>query len=452
MIRSNRYGYRIAFACEDGEEPHVMIEGRDFHVKETTLCDGLLSSLPIRERDLVRIASGVYFADRMIRRKHASRTVRLDVEVGDVDFWETARTRSLIENAVQSVSDDIWDLTLTAGKPSASESYLPFPHEGKRVCLYSGGLDSAAGLAAQLRTGAMPMLTVTASHQPGQSTRVREQVAVMSQRYGSQVFPLLPRIAMIRPPRMSQQETSQRCRGFLFLAFGGVVAARVGAPQVEIYENGIGALNLPLMTGMLFGSRATKGTHPHFLRLMSDLLSRVSEKRVDFVLPFRHSTKGELVRFLRQDGFDELAQRTISCSHYPIRTSGHAKQCGWCPACIGRRQAMIEAGIDEDRHAYEYDLFGPPDAVNAVANEKLDFIKAHLMQLVQLGELRDDGRKPDILWRHAVWTHFLTGQEPILPWVDLLRRYRVEWLRLVGRGQQIGWRWAAWFSASGAAA
>jgi hypothetical protein len=113
---------------------------------------------------------------------------------------------------------------------------------------------------------------------------------------------------------------------------------------------------------------------------------------------------------------------------------------------------MIEAGIDEDPQAYQYNLFGPAASVNTVANDRLGFIKAHLMQLVQLGKLQDDGRKPDILWRHVAWTNFLARQEPILPWVDLLRRYRGEWLRLVGLGQQVGWRWAAWFPASGVAA
>jgi len=446
MTKASRHGYRIAFAGEAGEEQRVMVDGRDFHLRESSLCDGLTSSLPVRERDLLRIASGVYVADRMLRRKHASRRVRLHVEVADFDFWRAIRVRPLIEDALQQMSDDVWDLTFRPGRPSPAGQYLPFPHEVERVCLYSGGLDSAAGLASRLSAGAMPMLTVTACHQAGQARRVRDQIHTMAQRYRAHVFPLVPRVAMIRPPPMKQQETSQRCRAFLFAALGGVVASRVGAPEVEVYGNGVGALNLLFMTGMLFGSRTTKGSHPQFLRAMSSLLSCICGKGIDLVLPFKHTTKGELVRRLLGDGLEKLAQDTISCAQYPIRTTGRIQECGWCPSCIGRRQSMIEAGINEDPEAYQYDLFGPAASVNAVPDKALGFLKAHLMQLAELKELRDDGRKPDILGRHLSWTKLLAQRESVRPWVDLLRRYREEWLRLVALGHRMGWRWATWYS------
>jgi 7-cyano-7-deazaguanine synthase in queuosine biosynthesis len=452
MNAAKATGYAVTFSGNNGQEERVMIEGQDFHVTESRLSAGLVSSLSTRQRDLIRIASGVYFADRLIRRKKGARVVKLAVEVGDFDFWRSPDVRTLVENAVQTVSDDVWDLVLKPGLTARVDPYLPFPYEVERVCLYSGGLDSAAGLASRLRADATPMLTLTACHQAGQGKRVREQVTAMSRHYGVKAFSLLPRVALVKPPRLSLQEVSQRCRAFLFLALGGAVACRAGAAAVEIYENGVGVLNLPFMTGMLFGSRTTKGTHPLFLRLMSDLLTRLSERQLNFVLPFVDCTKAELVKTLAQENLATVARATVSCAHYPIRTGGGVQQCGWCPGCIGRRQALIDAGITEDSNAYQYDLFGSALLTNAVPAPKLDFIKAHLMQLAQLEKLQDDGRKPDILWRHVTWTKFLAEQESILPWVSLLRRYREEWRTLLDRGRTVGWRWATLFSTSGEAA
>ena len=66
--------------------------------------------------------------------------------------------------------------------------------------------------------------------------------------------------------RMSNQEQSQRSRAFLFAAVAAVVAQASKVSDVEVFENGVGAINLPLMTGMLAGGLATRGAHPTFLK------------------------------------------------------------------------------------------------------------------------------------------------------------------------------------------
>jgi hypothetical protein len=436
--------YRIAFGTE-GCAQQVMDEGRDFHIQENAVFDGLTCALPQRERDLLRIAAGVYVADRMLRRFGRARAIRLQVEVAEPAFWADGSLIELVQDALGALSDDVWDVTVKPGRAAPSPSILPFPQDRRRVCLYSGGLDSAAGLASSLPRSSIPMLAVAAAHQPGQKKRIATQCNLLVQHHRVPVVPILPRVAMINPPRMSKQELSQRCRAFMFFVLGGLVASRVHADQVEIYENGIGILNLPLMTGMLLGSRSTRGAHPAFARAMSALLSRLVDRSLEFVFPFRGQTKGELVRGLRLAGLPELARSTVSCAHYPVRLDARHQQCGWCPACITRRQSMIEAGIDEPIGTYQYDLFSGADGVRVVPQEKLAVIKAHLMQLAKLRELQDDGRKPSILWRHLTWSRFLSPQEPVLPWVDLLRRYREEWLRLVRLGQREQWLWADWY-------
>ena len=54
-----------------------------------------------------------------------------------------------------------------------------------------------------------------------------------------------------------ETERSRRCRSFLFAAVGAVAAAISEVTKVEVFESGIGAINLPLLAGMV-GSRATR--------------------------------------------------------------------------------------------------------------------------------------------------------------------------------------------------
>lgn len=68
------------------------------------------------------------------------------------------------------------------------------------------------------------------------------------------------------------------------------------------------------------------------------------------------------------------------------------------------------------------------------------------MQLGELSELSDDGLCPDILRRHMVGTEVLGAGEGPGPWVDVLRRYRDEWMKIIEKGQERNWQWARWLS------
>src|SRR5262249_46494804 len=191
--------------------------------------------------------------------------------------------------------------------------------------------------------------------------------------------------AMMGGADRQKEERSQRCRPFLFAAVGGVVAAMQGAGSVEVFESGVGAINLPLMAGMV-GSKATRSCHPEFLRLISRLVSLVAGQEIVFRLPLLGQTKAQMVRLMADEGLQDLARLTGSCVHYPLRERPH-KQCGVCPACIFRRQAMFVAGIEEPRNAYKFDLFGPARHVNRISEDLLKYLMAFLMQVVHLEAL-----------------------------------------------------------------
>jgi hypothetical protein len=194
------------------------------------------------------------------------------------------------------------------------------------------------------------------------------------------------------------------------------------------------------MAGMV-GTKATRSAHPKFLRLMSRLASLIAERDVEFRLPFRLMTKGELARRLRENDLERLANLSASCVHFPQRHC-EQKQCGICSACIFRRQAMATAGIKEPEDAYEYDFLNSPRAANEIAGKRLQFLKAFLMQVAWLKDVGAQKPLPPAFARHLISTEILSRDESQEDVIELLARYRDEWMGIALERCQEGYRWA----------
>ncbi len=405
-----------------------------FRLDEASLSQALCT-LPRLEADWFRIVMAVYCTDRLARRRHRAgspgmaRIVKLTVPVEEPDFWRSSDTQSLVQEAIEQLSADVWRFEFAPAPLREFQPCFRFSDEPV-VCLYSGGLDSAAGLANRLREQLGPVVTVTARHQSYQSKNVRDQIQRLRDRYGADLHPVLVTAFLLNAGRLDMQETSQRCRSFTFASLAGAVACAIGASEVEVYESGVGALNLPLMNGMLSGGYATRGCHPRFLRVMSELATQIAGRPIRFVLPFRDYTKAEVVRTLAEDGLQDLAVQTASCVHYPLRVRGNAKQCGYCPACLGRRQALATAGIPEEADRYQYDLFSPNFRLGDLPSDRLAYLKATVMQIAALRDL-EGGQPTPLLLRHVRVTRIVEPGESIGPWIDVMARYRREWLKLI---------------------
>ncbi len=77
------------------------------------------------------------------------------------------------------------------------------------------------------------------------------------------------------------------------------------------------------------------------------------------------------------------------CVGFSLRHS-QAKQCGVCPACLFRRQAMHVAGIAELEHSYKYDIFSACGS-EPIPVDRLKYLKAFLMQVSQLDDTGSPG-------------------------------------------------------------
>jgi len=456
---TQRFPFTIAYRS-GGRDPAVNLRaGRHFRFDFDAANNSFLSDLPAVLVDLLRIASAIYVVDRLIKRRlgnrcKPARTIDLQVEVLKAAYWNRSELRDTIREALDFVSGDFWDIAFVQDKSDFRrvKQFLPNPPDvpPPLMCLYSGGLDSAAGLASRISENTMrPIIPVSVWHQPRQKHWLLKQHALLRERFGSQIDPLIVKVAMVWSSDLNKkhEEGSQRCRSFLFAALGAIAAIMQGQSSVEMFESGVGAINQPLMADMV-GWKATKGSHPAFLRLMSRLASHIAGSNFEFRLPFFNQTKGELVTRLAELKLEQLARMTASCVAYPLRhsRSSPAKQCGICPACIFRRQAMQVAAISEGVEVYEHNIFKLLPESAAMPAERLKFLKAFLMQVAQLKDVERNERLPGAFERHVISTGILMQGQSQKGVIELLARYRDEWIAVASQARRSGLGWATWLA------
>lgn len=419
-----------------------------FRLGEDALWSQLNAMASPRMQDLLRIAMHVYVADRLTKRNgrndiHGPSRLMppVVVEVSDPRFWESISPR--LQRILRFLSDDSWKLGFQQRRQHYEVQkcfYLP-----QRVCLYSGGLDSAAGLAKCLRNSNNEILAVTARHQAGQKKLVGQQIESFRKRFGNRVSSIMVRTTLRNAPPMNRQELTQRSRSFLFASLAGVVASTIGTEAIEVYENGVGVINLPLMPGMLTGGRTTKSAHPEFFRQMSRIVSLAADRSIRFELPFRAATKAELVKSTADEpSLVEVLLTSVSCVHFPLRIKGPAKHCGVCPGCIGRRQSLISAGIIEPTEKYRYDIFGDGSSVDGIPLADLAFLKATIAQIDALRLVRSHNHVVSL----PVKTHLsrvLHSNDDMDAMLRLLERYRDEWHCLIEESLTKRRAWARWY-------
>lgn len=410
-------------------------------------------AIPPRLLDFLRIAAAVHFVDRIVprqRRGAATRRISFSVGVCDPDFWTASGRKDAIEEIVEFLSGDCWTFKPTrhgfANRPRLMDA-RPDKLRGARVCLYSGGLDSAAGLGIHLASApGEPLVAVTIRHQRGQRKLTSLQFEGLRHSARKQVMPLVLPVTMFGASQLDTQrdESTQRCRSFLFTAVGSVAAVLTGVDRVDVLESGVGALNVPPMSGMT-GWMTTKGCHPKFLRLMSALVSAVAGRDITVGLPYAKFTKAEMVRCLADLGDGHLVKQTVSCVHYPLR-SKEFKQCGVCPACLLRRQAVLCSKDGIADCPYQYDLFAGSEVANAVPEEQLTYLKAYLMQVADIELAANRGTLPESAVRYLQATGAVEAPEDLKNATSLLQRYSAEWLQLADKYRRQGCRWGEMLS------
>lgn len=357
-------------------------------LKESGIDRVLLHGLDERERDWLRVAMAVYVADRITlrsgstswERRMEGRSMHIRVPVMNPEAWGEGVRLALVK-ALEFFTGDQWEVELVK-HPSlrsapATEALFDLRPEAPFVGLFSGGLDSFAGSVLQaLESPEQTGVMVTASSNYRLFAQQRELLEETNRQLRGRARPMMPihvfhsvdRIAAQHLVGGSKQEASQRSRGFLFMCIGLALSHRLGVDTLWVYENGIGAINLPHTPSGL-GVDYTRAMNPVGLSLMGDLASRYfgSTLRVRNASLWR--TKGEMCGRLGLLGFGELAVKTLSCDKAGRRKSNDQIQCGYCTSCILRRVSLAAGGLelmDQRFSTYEENLY------NVAADAKND--------------------------------------------------------------------------------
>lgn len=312
--------------------------------------------------------------------------------VSDIEKWRIAQPT--LTELLRFLTGDHWTLVLR-------ERHVPAPAADRRkrgraklpgvgrVCLLSGGLDSAIGAIDALDAGE-PLAFVSHNTKSGgasySSPAQRAVVSALQRRFGVRsVHHLRFRVG---PPALvrgvTESVTTTRSRSIIFFALGLLVAG--SAPRLTskrslplvIPENGLISLNVPLTRARL-GSWSTRTTHPHTLKTLLKALEALGlPTRLE--APYSGLTKGEMVLGATQRDATlarEVIAATVSCAHPNqsrfLKRGRRQSHCGTCVPCIIRRAATQHADVDDG--LYSFDL---PREMNRLTRRRATDVRAFL--------------------------------------------------------------------------
>lgn len=347
-------------------------------ISDRRIARGFRGSLSPRVCDLLDIAGAAYMQDRLVRRQRprartfggaVQRELFVEVAVRDPEFWRDSNVDSQLRDVLDWLTGDSWQFgfALFQGEHSLAELQQQLFSEqldaGGQIALFSGGLDALAGAAILLEDDRTCALLAIGTN----PRQIRCQVTLMRE-----LRQLLPSVAAVpvqaglSGASKSGQERSQRSRAFLFLSIAVAAAHAGGAETINMCENGIGAMNLPVSERQI-GIDTSRAAHPVTLHRMRALSETVLGRSVRIRNPLFAATKAQACRALPVEWLP-LVPKTVSCDiGFTDRRPG-PQLCGTCSSCLLRRHALHAAGMrDVDRgEPYRVDIFSP-DAQEAEA-------------------------------------------------------------------------------------
>jgi 7-cyano-7-deazaguanine synthase in queuosine biosynthesis len=358
----------------------------------------MLTDVPAVLADLLEIATYIYCADQLVRRGGEAmqalgsdwrRRFRFIFPVRELDRW-TSQAESL-KNLLGFLSDDEMRFQFVqATSPPEFSSYFPFSttatatFQPDEVLLFSGGLDSLAGVIEALESRRSRLLLV--SHRSSQKiTAAQDHLAdVLRTRFPASIMHVPVRITKHRTEAV---EFTQRTRSFLFAALAVTIARLVGNNQFSFCENGVTSFNLPI-AGQVVGARATRSTHPRVLHNLALFLSALLDGEIRINNPFLWQTKTDVAAGLGQSSHRDLCARTVSCSHVHEMTR-RMTHCERCYQCIDRRFATLAARLADVDPEDNYEV----DLLTGVRDDGEDRTTAesYVRHAIELHRLSDQG-------------------------------------------------------------
>lgn len=314
--------------------------------------------LPDRILDLLEIAAYIFSADRLVSRGaktnveyHSwSRSFHFAIKVRDFKFWNTLDVKEKLKAALVFMSGDrTYHFTFQPGHstPQADmfdkRTFQIEPKQNTKVVLFSGGLDSLAGVVECLENSFDRFCLV--SHRSGQPRTAKTQDRLfkeLDRRYPNRIMHYKFYCSL---RGIKRKEETQRTRSLLYTSIAYALAHAFSQREILVYENGITSINFPTRQDQI-NARTSRTTHPKTIGLLENLFSEVNQSKIKISTPFLWSTKTDIFRILNEVGQKSLIPSTVSCSQ---TSQNHelVTHCGGCSQCIDRRFAAYGSKLDD---------------------------------------------------------------------------------------------------------
>lgn len=413
---------------------------RGVTVNEIRVAEYLGRPLSGSTMDLIELVAAIHLSDRGESRPRArksgdswSRRLHLIMGVRDLRRWSDPGIYDRLLQLLRWLTDDEWLIEFVPRvAPERGAECVQFlfetPPAGDVVALFSGGLDSLAGLAADISRGTTPLaVSVKSNNRLGKSQQ--DVLSCLNLALGTSIV-RVPVELHLRSGHAA--EASQRGRGFGFLALASVVAAVSGLERVHVYENGVGAINLPY-TAAQTGAQVTRAMRPETLASATALFSRVLDHPLSIVNTSQYLTKAEMCAVL-PTSLHPAVVLTESCDTAFAHRGSDAHSCGRCTSCLLRRQALAFAGLSQldPASTYRFDAVTTSD----LESDALYELRAMLSQAARLE--RALGNDTTTAWTRLVreFPDLIqavqalspsAGLRPQLALTGMLQRYAREW-------------------------
>jgi 7-cyano-7-deazaguanine synthase in queuosine biosynthesis len=404
----------------------------------------LFKELPPLFADWLDVALFVYLADRASLRRSKrrpdypdqwGRSIRLRLPVREPAVWNSPRVNECLQSLLAWLTDDEWEFEFVgkAGWRTQPEQTYLFEWLGskpRRVCLFSGGLDSFAGAVRDLAAHpAHHHVLVSGCTNYRQQHQQETQLAGLRQVFSPEITHLLVPYGIRARVDGKAEERSQRTRGFMHLTLGAVTAKLCGEQALYLTENGVGAINLPYNAGQI-GTANSRAVHPVTLSLMESFIAAATEVSFRIENLGLFSTKGELCALPAMSSVAHLVKETFSCDGFPNRVADKP-QCGRCTSCLLRRQSLFHAGIADPSEHYVYDLRESHEDQSFAAFRAMSAQAHSILYWKNRGETAFHTHFPQLWECTEVLASRVTGGKPVVSRLldSLFDRYAREWLQ-----------------------
>ncbi|MGB3534095.1 MAG: 7-cyano-7-deazaguanine synthase [Microcoleaceae cyanobacterium] len=298
--------------------------------------------------DLIDLAVAISACDRLAPQNLRGKQRRLFVSlpVRHPELLNSQLFSEKLENLLEWATGSRWYFDFQKRKVSEryGDNQLAFPiNKDYEIALWSGGLDALAGLYTRLKQDTEKSFVLFGTGSNNSTYHRQGRVARKIQ----SIFP--SRTELYRVPIHFSDSSEQRknkvsrARGVVFMLLGAACAYLRGQRKLNVYENGMGAINLPYRASAI-GLDHSRSVHPITLLMVSELVSELIKEDFQIHNPFLFWTKAQMCQELAKNGRTDLPSLTMSCDS-PHRQK--PVQCGYCSSCLLRRQALAASNIED---------------------------------------------------------------------------------------------------------